>query len=64
MSGMRDWLSLDEHSEQVRQRVAKWEHHEPAELPKAELAEEEFEELQELFEEMRTTEEELRDASR
>jgi hypothetical protein len=57
-------MFLDEHAEEVRQRVAHWEHHEPAELPKAEQAEEEFTELRELFDEMRTTEEELRDVSR
>jgi hypothetical protein len=64
MGGLRDWEFLDEHAEEVRQRVAKWEHHEPHELPEAERAEQEFVELRELFAEMRTTEEELRNASR
>jgi hypothetical protein len=57
-------MFLDEHAETIRQRVAKWEHHEPAELPRGEQAEEELVALRELFVEMHESEEELRDASR
>ena len=64
MGGLRDWMFLDDHAEEVRTRVAKWEHHEPAELPRGERPEEEMRELRELFVEMHESEEELRDASR
>jgi hypothetical protein len=64
MGGLRDLKFLDGHAEQVRERVAGWEHHEPIELASTELAEDEIKELRQLLVEQHMTEEELRENSR
>lgn len=73
MIGPRDWLQLDEHAEELRDRVAQWEHHaEPSASPLlaapidelAAPASDDFQELHALLNDWRQTEEELRQASR
>ena len=64
MGGLRNWLFLDEHAEEVRQRDASWEHHEPKEVLAVATAEREYHELRALIGELHETEEELRYATR
>jgi hypothetical protein len=67
MVGPRNWLELDEHAEEIRERVAHWEHHAPAPVTDdatAAIPQDDFDELREMLDDLRETEGELRFAGR
>lgn len=64
MGGLRNWLFLDEHAEEVRQRVSHWEHLDIKATPTVTSNAGEFEELLAMIDELHETEEEMRFALR
>ncbi len=64
MGGLRSWMFLDDHAEEVRQRVVRWEHHEAKGAETLAASEQELNELRAMIEDLHVTEEELRYVNR